>query len=226
MARGLAENEVVVISGLAAGIDTAAHTATLEAGGRTVAVMGTGISRPVYPAANRALARRIVASGGGLVSQFWPTAPASARTFPQRNITMSGMSIGSVVIEAPPTSGARMQARVAAEQGKQVWLLRSLADAQPWAARMLATGKATSVSELGDVLNQLQQDPAERRQLALGTHAAPPAHTDGEASRPTYGSLRGRSAMATPSPDGRRRSVVLRNRSGQGHENTGEGWQR
>lgn len=156
MARGLAEHGIVVTSGLAAGVDAAAHTATLDAGGRTLAVMGTGITKPVYPAQNRGLADRILAAGGALISQFWPTSPAATWSFPRRNITMSGMSLGSVVIEASSTSGAKMQARIAAEHGKQVWLLRSLADTQEWAAKMLADGRASRVDDLSDVLGGLE----------------------------------------------------------------------
>lgn len=155
MARGLAEHEVVINSGLAAGIDGAAHTATLEVGGRTVAVMGTGITKPVYPAHHRELAQRILDAGGALVSQFWPSSSAATWTFPRRNVTMSGMSMGTVVVEASSTSGAKMQARIAADHGKHVWVLRSLVDAQPWAATMLAGGRATRVDDLDDVLNDL-----------------------------------------------------------------------
>jgi DNA processing protein len=155
MARGLAEHDVVINSGLAAGIDGAAHTATLDAGGRTVAVMGTGIAKPVYPAQHRGLAQRILDSGGALVSQFWPSSSAATWTFPRRNVTMSGMSMGTVVVEASSTSGAKMQARIAAEHGKQVWVLRSLVDAQPWAATMFAEGRATRVDDLDDVLDDV-----------------------------------------------------------------------
>jgi DNA processing protein len=155
MATGLARHGVVVNSGLAAGIDGAAHTAALDAGGRTVAVMGTGIAKPVYPAHHRVLADRVLAEGGALASQFWPSSPAATWTFPRRNVTMSGMSMGTVVIEASSTSGAKMQARIAAEHGKQVWVLRSLVDAQPWAARMLDDGRATRVDDLDDVLDGL-----------------------------------------------------------------------
>lgn len=143
MAQGLAEHDVVINSGLAAGIDGAAHTAALEAGGRTVAVMGTGIAKPVYPAQHRGLAQQILDAGGALVSQFWPSSPAATWTFPRRNVTMSGLSLGTIVVEASATSGAKMQARIAAEHGKHVWVLRSLVDAQPWVAAMLAEGRAT-----------------------------------------------------------------------------------
>ncbi|MFJ1709855.1 DNA-processing protein DprA [Kitasatospora sp. NPDC088346] len=173
MTRGLVEQDVVVYSGLAKGIDTAAHGATLEAKGRTVAVMGTGIAAKVYPAANRDLAQAIVRSGGALLSQFWPTSEPARWTFPRRNVVTSGATMGSVVIEASSTSGAKMQARIAAEHGKQVFLLRSLATSEPWAAKMIAEGRAIEVAELDDVLSRLgtatqaQQAGQQRLQLAL-----------------------------------------------------------
>ncbi|GAA2840213.1 hypothetical protein GCM10010441_75690 [Kitasatospora paracochleata] len=173
MTRGLVEADVVVYSGLAKGIDTAAHTSALQAGGRTVAVMGTGIATKVYPAENTRLAAAIVEQGGALFSQFWPTSSAARWTFPRRNVVTSGATLGSVVIEASSTSGAKMQARIAAEHGKQVFLLRSLASAEPWAAKMLAEGRAIEVAELDDVLSRLgsaaqaQQAGQQRLQLAL-----------------------------------------------------------
>lgn len=173
MAQGLVANDVVVYSGLAKGIDTAAHTATLEAGGRTVAVMGTGIAAKVYPAANKGLAEAIVESGGALFSQFWPTSEPAKYTFPRRNVVTSGATMGSIVIEASSTSGAKMQARIAAEHGKQVFLLRTLAANEPWAAKMIAEGRAIEVSYLEDVVSRLgtatqaQHAGQQRLQLAL-----------------------------------------------------------
>lgn len=173
MARGLVEHDVVVFSGLAKGIDTAAHTATVEAGGRTVAVMGTGIAAKIYPAQNKPLAARIRESGGALLSQFWPTSSAATWTFPRRNVVTSGSTMGSIVIEASSTSGAKMQARIAHEHGKHVFLLRSLATKEPWASKMIDERKAVEVSELTDVLELLgnakrvQQAGQQRLQLAL-----------------------------------------------------------
>lgn len=84
LARGLAQANVTVLSGLARGIDTAAHSAALDAGGATVAVIGTGILAPVYPPENDELACRIVENGGAIVSQFWPEAPPQKINFPRR----------------------------------------------------------------------------------------------------------------------------------------------
>jgi DNA processing protein len=130
-----------VISGLAAGIDTAAHTAALEFGGRTVAVIGTGLLQ-VYPPQNAEL-QRVIADRCAVVSQFWPDAPPSRRSFPMRNAVMSGISLGTVIVEASHTSGARVQARLALAQGRPVFLLEALL-AQDW-ARELATRAGTHV---------------------------------------------------------------------------------
>jgi DNA processing protein len=170
LAAALTGAGVTVLSGLARGIDTAAHDATLAAGGRTIAVMGTGI-RTVYPAENRDLAERI-AETGALVSQFWPDTPPTTYSFPRRNIVMSGMGQGTVVIEASATSGAKMQARYALEHGKQVFLLASLVRHHPWARKYLDRG-AIEVADAGEIVRRLQSPEAvqalsdQRRQLTL-----------------------------------------------------------
>lgn len=171
MSHLLTERQVTVVSGLARGIDTAAHTAALDAGGRTIAVVGTGILR-CYPAENRELADRI-AENGAVVSQFWPEANGATYTFPRRNVTMSGIAQGTVVIEAGRTSGAKMQARVALEHGKKVFLLRSLTQAQPWAHEYVNDRGAVMVDDVEDVVKSLsapdriQAVNASRAQLAL-----------------------------------------------------------
>jgi DNA processing protein len=155
MARLLSEAGVRVYSGLARGVDTAAHLAVLEAGHRTLAVVGTGITK-CYPPENRALAERIVESGA-VISQFWPGSSAAKWTFPRRNVTMSGLSQATCVIEASSTSGAKLQARVAFEHGKQVFLIKSLVAAQPWAAKMLEQGRANEVEDVNTILSRMAQ---------------------------------------------------------------------
>ena len=130
IAAHLAQAGFTVASGLAAGIDTAAHTAALAENGRTIAVIGTGLSR-TYPPENARLQERI-ATECAVVSQFWPDAPPTKRSFPMRNAVMSGLSLATVVIEAAHTSGARMQARLALAQGRPVFLPESLLDHE-WA---------------------------------------------------------------------------------------------
>ena len=155
MSRALVAEGVTVLSGLAHGIDTAAHTEALESGGRTVAVVGTGILR-TYPPENKALAQEI-ARRGAIVSQFWPSQSPARYTFPRRNIVTSGMGQGTVVIEASSTSGAKMQARLAVQHGKLVFLVDSLVTDQPWARKMLESSRrALRVTEPREVIERLR----------------------------------------------------------------------
>lgn len=155
LAAHLVAHGYTVVSGLAAGIDTAAHTAALDRKGRTIAVIGTGLGR-AYPPQNASLQRRI-AGTGAVISQFWPGAPPSRRSFPMRNAVMSGMALGTVVVEASERSGARTQARLALAHGRPVFLLRSLL-AQPWARECAARGGTHvigSPAELTTVVERL-----------------------------------------------------------------------
>jgi DNA processing protein len=156
LAQALAARGVTVVSGLARGIDTAAHEGALAAGGRTIAVMGTGIDL-VYPRENAELAERIVARGGALVSQFPPKAPPTRFRFPLRNRTMSGLALGTVVVEASHTSGARMQARIAVEHGKRVFLVQELVTREAWTRRYIGHPAATVVERVDDVLAVLDE---------------------------------------------------------------------
>jgi DNA processing protein len=171
MSALLAKRGVTVISGLAKGIDTAAHRAALDAGGRTIAVLGTGITK-CYPSENHGLAEEI-ATQGALVSQFWPTRSPGKDTFPRRNVVTSGLSQGTVVIEATRTSGAKMQARLALEHGKKVFLIRSLVTDQKWAKDYVLKRGAIEVGDVGEVIRYLaspervRQASEQRQQLQL-----------------------------------------------------------
>ena len=143
-----------VVSGLAAGIDTAAHTAALRRGGRTVAVIGTGLEH-AYPAENADLQAQI-ADAGAVVSQFWPDAKPSRRSFPMRNAVMSGLTLGSIVVEASHTSGARLQARLALAHGRLVFLHRRLVNREQWATEF-ATRPGTHVFETADEITEITE---------------------------------------------------------------------
>jgi len=132
VAQGLAEAGITVVSGLAAGIDTEAHLGALEAGGRTVAVLGTGISHS-YPRENAKLQDHIAAEGL-VLSQFRPEQGPTRWTFPQRNVTMSGYSCASVVVEATEHSGTRIQGRVGLAHGRPVILSSTVVAKTAWAA--------------------------------------------------------------------------------------------
>jgi DNA processing protein len=118
LAGALAVHGVVIVSGLARGIDAAAHRAALPAG-RTVAVLGSGLECP-YPAAHRPLARSIVDRGGALVSEYLPWASPRPYHFPERNRLISGLAAAVVVVEAGEHSGSLITARLALEQGREV----------------------------------------------------------------------------------------------------------
>jgi DNA processing protein len=127
LAYQLARVGVTVVSGLARGIDTAAHKGALQAKGRTVAVIGCGIDI-VYPAENQKLANEIVEKGGAVVTEFPFGVKPDRQNFPMRNRIVSGWSLGTVVVEANLTSGALITAGQAAEQGRQVFAVPGRAD--------------------------------------------------------------------------------------------------
>jgi DNA processing protein len=156
-----------VVSGLARGIDGAAHAAALDAGGRTVAVLGTGISR-IYPPEHEGLAKHILERGAH-VSQFWPDAPPTRYNFPLRNVVTSGLALGTVVVEAHGRSGARLQARICLEHGKRLFLVRSLVLQEAWAqsyAKHPATTVIDSVDDVLEAVTTLVAPPP--AQLTLG----------------------------------------------------------
>lgn len=128
IARELAEHGVTVVSGLARGIDTAAHLGALEAGGRTIAILGSGIKN-IYPKENEALAEKIINSGGALVSEFAPMAEPLAYHFPIRNRLISGFSQGVLLIEAREKSGTLITVGHALTQSREVFALPGPVDA-------------------------------------------------------------------------------------------------
>ena len=121
MAYGLAKAGVTVVSGLARGIDTAAHRGAIDGGGRTLAVFGSGLKH-LYPPENAGLAEEILSSGAWL-SEFHPETKPHSGTFPQRNRLISGLTHATLVIEAPERSGSLITARMAGEQGREVLAL-------------------------------------------------------------------------------------------------------
>jgi len=178
-ASELSRRGMAITSGLAAGIDSVAHEAALDAGGITIAVMGTGLDR-VYPASGKALARRIRQSGA-LVSEFPPATPARPSNFPSRNRIISGLSLGVLVIEAGLRSGTLITARMAGNQGRDVFALPGSIH-NPLAKgchRLIRDGAklVESVAEITQELAPLAGRLADqlRGELAAGEPATEPA---------------------------------------------------
>lgn len=174
-AHCLVERGLSVISGLAAGVDTAAHRTALKAGGRTVAFIGTGITKH-YPAANRALQDEI-GRRGVVFSQFWPDAPPTKQSFPMRNAVMSGYGLATIVVEAGEHSGTRIQARVALEHGRPVILTDSVVGSTTWGQEMVGRPGVHVVRGPGELEAAIeaviaQQDSLETALSNLASRAA------------------------------------------------------
>jgi len=154
LAAGLARTGVTIVSGLARGIDAAAHRGALAAGGRTIAVLGSGVQR-IYPPEHTSLAEEIIASGA-IMSEAPPHAPPHGGMFPQRNRIISGISLGVVIVEAGETSGALITARHAAEQNREVFAVPGRADSPNARGcnRLLRDG-AKWVESAQDILDEL-----------------------------------------------------------------------
>jgi DNA processing protein len=156
LAADLAARGVTIVSGLARGIDTAAHRGALDAGGRTIAVLGCGID-VVYPPENGALAREIERRGA-LVSQFGPGTPPRPWNFPTRNRTLAALALGVVVVEAGERSGALITAGFAADLGREVFAVpgKITADMSRGSLGLLQEG-AKLVRDWTDVVQELPE---------------------------------------------------------------------
>lgn len=190
LAQELAHNGITVVSGLALGIDAVAHAAALEAGGRTVAVLGSGVDQ-IYPAQNRKMALSMIQQGA-LVSEYPLGTRPEASNFPPRNRIISGLSLAVVVIEAGQRSGALITAQFAAEQGRDVFAVPgSILQPSSAGCNALIQNGALPLLTVADLLDQLHlertavqaearqtlpADPTERRLLEhLGVD---PVHLD------------------------------------------------
>ena len=168
--RYLARQGFVIVSGLAEGIDTAAHRGALDAGGRTVAVLGHGIDR-VYPATNRDLAH-LISNGGALLSEY-PLGTRPLRWhFPERNRLISGLSLGTLVVEAARRSGSLITARLASEQGREIFALPgSIHNPLSRGCHALIREGAKLVETAGDILAELA--PLHQHMMQTSTESAP-----------------------------------------------------
>ncbi len=179
----LARAGLGITSGLALGVDSAAHEAAVEHGGITVAVTATGADR-VYPAGNRDLARRIVDSGGALVTEFAIGIGARREHFPRRNRIISGLSLGVLVVEAGLRSGSLITARHALEQGREVFAIPGSIH-NPLAKgchALIRDGQAKLVEQADDILGELLPH-LRLPDTAAPTPAHPPEETDPDHAR-------------------------------------------
>jgi len=178
LACDLAAQGLVIISGMARGVDTASHRGAISAKGKTVAVFGTGVD-VIYPKENTRLAEQILALGGALISEFPLGTFAAPQNFPIRNRIISGMSVGVLVLEAAEYSGTRITARCALEQNRDVFAVPgNVTNKNSWGPNTLIKQGAKLVATWEDVWEDL---PAEVR-LALTPPATPESQGDSSAS--------------------------------------------
>lgn len=159
LAAGLSRAGFTIVSGLARGIDAAAHRAAIKAGGRTIGVLGSGVLN-IYPPEHEELAEQVIANGA-LLSEYPPHAPPISHAFPQRNRIVTGMTVGVVVVEAADRSGALISARHAMEQGRDVFAVPGRVDSRmsKGCHRLIRDG-AKLVENVDDILEELGPLPA------------------------------------------------------------------
>lgn len=160
LARDLASRGLTIVSGLARGIDAAAHKGALAGGGRTIAVLGTGIDN-VYPRENTGLVREILANGGAVVSQFPLGTPPLKDNFPYRNRIISGLSYGVLIVEASERSGSLITARLAMEQNREVMAVPgNITSGNSYGTNYLIKSGAKLVQQWQDVVAELPSEIA------------------------------------------------------------------
>lgn len=158
IAKKIAENNITIISGMALGIDTIAHKTAIEAGGNTIAVLGSGLDQKnIYPVANQNLANKIIASGGAIISEYPVGMPAFHYNFPLRNRIISGLSLGTLVIESPEKGGSLITADYAKEQKRKIFALPgNIYDKNSSGAnKLISSENAQMITKYEDIINAL-----------------------------------------------------------------------
>jgi DNA processing protein len=177
LAKQLGQNGVTVVSGLAHGIDTAAHRGALDGGGRTIAVLGCGIDR-IYPADNRELAQEM-SRHGAIISEFALGTPPEGRNFPRRNRVISGMALGVLVIEADLGSGALITAEMALDQGREVFAVPgNIYNHTSRGTNRLIQDGAKLVISVNDILDELDIRHQSVQTQAIAEHIVPANETE------------------------------------------------
>ncbi len=154
----LVENGLMVVSGLAYGVDAAAHKATLQAGGKTIAVLGSGIDN-IYPRKNAGIARDIIENGGAVITEFPPGTAPDAGNFPVRNRIVSGMTLGTLVVESGLKGGSMITAQSALTQNREVFVIpHSLENVNGIGCNhLIKRGAGKLVQSVNDILEELPQ---------------------------------------------------------------------
>ncbi|HXG37883.1 MAG TPA: DNA-processing protein DprA [Bacteroidota bacterium] len=177
LSRELAKLGITTVSGLARGVDTVVHSTTIKAGGRTIAVIGSGLDVP-YPPENKKLQERI-AEEGAVVSEFLMGAKPDAPNFPRRNRIISGLSLGTIIVESAEDGGAMITASTALDQNREVFAIPGLMTEKRSAGphKLIKEGRAKLITSIDDVLEELQplrslsqrkeQKPEPRAELTL-----------------------------------------------------------
>jgi len=193
IAKELAELGFNIVSGLALGIDTQAHLGALEGKGRTTAVMGSAIDdNSIYPSENLNLVKKIISSGGAIISEYEPGTKSEIWFFPERNRIISGLSRGVLVVEAPEKSGALITARVALEQNREVFAIPgSIFSKNSIGTNNLIKSGAKMVTTVDDILEELnltelktekrigkEENLTEEEKIILKIIEKEPIHTD------------------------------------------------
>jgi DNA processing protein len=173
LSKDLAARGLVIISGMARGVDTASHRGAIAAGGKTVAVFGTGID-VIYPKENSRLSEQILSLGGALISEFPIGTFAAPQNFPIRNRIISGMSVGVLVVEAAEYSGTRITARCALEQNRDVYAVPgNVTNKNSWGPNTLIKQGAKLVATWEDVWEELPTDIQDSLNSAHDESSAP-----------------------------------------------------
>jgi len=193
IAKELAELGFNIVSGLALGIDTQAHLGALEGKGKTTAVMGSAIDdNSIYPSENLNLVKKIISSGGAVISEYEPGTKSEIWFFPERNRIISGLSRGVLVVEAPEKSGALITARAALEQNREVFAIPgSIFSKNSYGTNNLIKSGAKMVTTVDDILEELnltdlktekgikeEENLTEEEKIILKIIEKEPIHTD------------------------------------------------